>query len=97
MKDQTEALVLASDFFEKYLHDYSVPFRILGDEILETKNGWVVTVNTETYLETNDIMESCPISIYIRKDSGGIHTIGTARPLDYYLKKLDNMVDNELG
>lgn len=63
---------------------------LLDSSTIERSFGWVFFYQSKRYLETGEMSDALAgnAPILVEKAGGRIHTLGTALPLDHYLKEL---------
>jgi hypothetical protein len=75
-----------------YIQSGSREVVLLDDKTMEKSFGWVFFFNSKRYVETGDdryaLYGNGPI--VVTKADGQVHQIGTAFPLDHYLRRFES-------
>ncbi|MEP2151701.1 MAG: YrhB domain-containing protein [Roseobacter sp.] len=91
--------ILAIDAARKMANEYvmqvSDDVEIYDDPIVECQFGWVFGYQSKRYIQTGHILDALAgnAPILIDKNKASLHVLGTAHPIEYYLKNYLNFGD----
>lgn len=85
--DFKDALDLARSYVKQKAAECGIDLQLVEAEILEKSFGWVFFYQSKRFLETGDYSERLAgnAPFIIDRRDGGLHTMGTAKPLEDYL------------
>lgn len=85
-----KAREIADKFIQNLGRSTNSELEIIDSETLEREIGWVFFYDSSEYVKTGNfkyrLVGNSPI--LISRDSGEVRELGTARPLEEYLKEL---------
>jgi hypothetical protein len=91
MLTQSEARERALAFVSRLADQQTGDLKLIDEATIETENVWVFSYNSARYVETRDPVHALAgnAPLIVVKQSGEVMSLGTAYPVEHYLRQLE--------